>query len=116
MQTKRFTLILAAAWFAISIAVPAQKAAPAESRAEHAFTAAKKAGAPELYAFLRSFPKGADLHMHLSGAVYAETFLREAATQDLCVDTAKLAFVQPAKPRVCAPGNVPTSGVAKDQK
>jgi adenosine deaminase len=31
-------------------------------------------------------PKGGDLHMHLSGAVYAETFLKEAAADNLCVN------------------------------
>ena len=31
-------------------------------------------------------PKGGDLHMHLSGAVYAETFLKEAASDKLCVN------------------------------
>src|SRR5947207_763215 len=29
----------------------------------------------ELLAFLRKMPKGGDLHTHLSGAVYAETFI-----------------------------------------
>ncbi|HZL27109.1 MAG TPA: adenosine deaminase [Acidobacteriaceae bacterium] len=115
MQTKRFTLILAAAWFAISIAAPAQKAAPAESRAEHAFAAAKKAGAPELYAFLKPFPKGADLHMHLSGAIYAETFLTEGAKQGICVDKTALSFEQPAKPGKCAAGQLLAADAVKDQ-
>jgi adenosine deaminase len=56
-----------------------------EVRAENALEAAKHYGAPELYAFLKPFPKGADLHMHLSGAIYAETFIAEAAKQGLCV-------------------------------
>ena len=85
-------------------AVPAQVSSPApsEQRAIRAFEAAKKAGAPELYAFLKPFPKGADLHMHLSGAIYAETFIAEAAQSGLCV-----APVDPA----AAPGlpAVPTS-------
>ena len=33
---------------------------------------------PRLYAFLREMPKGSDLHSHLSGAVYAESYLRWA--------------------------------------
>jgi adenosine deaminase len=60
-------------------------ATPSEQRASRAFEAAKKAGAPQLYAFLKPFPKGADLHMHLSGAIYAETFIAEAIKQGLCV-------------------------------
>lgn len=59
--------------------------APAEARAERAFAAARTLGAPELYAFLKPMPKGADLHMHLSGAVYAETFIAEAARAGLCI-------------------------------
>jgi hypothetical protein len=34
---------------------------------------------PALRAFLRAFPKGADLHSHLSGAIYAENYIQWAA-------------------------------------
>jgi adenosine deaminase len=37
--------------------------------------------------FLRELPKGADLHSHLSGAVYAETYIEWAADEGLCIDT-----------------------------
>jgi adenosine deaminase len=57
----------------------------AETRATRAFEHAKSLGEPRLYAFLRNMPKGADLHMHLSGAIYAETFIDEAARAGLCV-------------------------------
>jgi hypothetical protein len=36
--------------------------------------------------FLHRMPKGGDLHNHLSGAVYAESFIRWAAQDGLCVD------------------------------
>ncbi|MDG6094248.1 adenosine deaminase [Acetobacter sp. AN02] len=36
--------------------------------------------------FLRAFPKGADLHNHLVGAVWAEQFLDWAAADGLCAD------------------------------
>lgn len=39
-----------------------------------------------LYAFLRRMPKGGDLHSHLSGAVYAESIIRWAAEDGLCID------------------------------
>ena len=45
--------------------------------------------------FWTEFPKGADLHVHLSGAVYAETFIREAGEDGLCVDPAALSFAKP---------------------
>jgi adenosine deaminase len=88
--------------------VPANRATSldpkaAEQRTIRAFEAAKasKANALALEAFLEKMPKGADLHMHLSGAVYAETFLKDAATDNLCVNPATLSFVRNA-------------GVAKD--
>jgi adenosine deaminase len=40
----------------------------------------------ELLEFLRKMPKGGDLHTHLSGAVYAETFVTWAAGAKMCVD------------------------------
>jgi hypothetical protein len=39
-----------------------------------------------LLEFIRELPKGADLHNHLSGAVYAETYINFAARDGLCVD------------------------------
>lgn len=66
-----------------------------EADAEKAYNAAVKQGATALYGFLESFPKGADLHVHLSGAVYAETFIRDAGQDRLCVDTAALSFAKP---------------------
>ncbi len=60
-----------------------------------AFEQAVQAGAPSLYAFLLRFPKGADLHVHLSGAIYAETFIRDAAEDGICVDPVGLRFAHP---------------------
>jgi adenosine deaminase len=95
---------------------------PGESRTSRAFDAAKKIGPPELYAFLQPMPKGADLHMHLSGAVYAETFIAEAVQQNLCVDPVKLALAKnagltkslPPQP-VCPEGDVAAATAFKDQ-
>jgi adenosine deaminase len=67
----------------------------AEVRAAHAYDAAVRQGPPALRAFLVQFPKGADLHMHLSGAVYAETLIRDAGEDGLCVDTVALSLAQP---------------------
>ncbi len=98
-----------------------------ETRAENALNAAKHYGMPELYAFLKPFPKGADLHMHLSGAVYAESFIDEAVRQGLCiapVDEGKPAsptgkdavkFVAPVSGEHCGPGAVPASTALSNQ-
>lgn len=65
-----------------------------KSRAALAYVAAVRQGPLALHAFLAGFPKGADLHVHLSGAIYAETFIRDAAEDGLCVDPAGLKFVK----------------------
>jgi len=45
-----------------------------------------------LLAFLQQMPKGGDLHVHLSGAIYAESLIDWASENALCVDrsTSKL--------------------------
>lgn len=43
--------------------------------------------------FLRRMPKGADLHNHLSGAIYAENFIAWAVQDGLCVDRASATFL-----------------------
>ena len=100
-----------------------------EARASRSFSAAKALGAPELYAFLKPMPKGGDLHMHLSGAVYAETFIAEAAKTGLCVGPvdagtpavpqgqAAVRFVGPVNgtPGNCGTGQVPVADAMKRQ-
>ncbi len=67
-------------------------------------------------------PKGADLHLHLSGAVYAETLLKEAALEPLCLDPTTLSLApnvgttRSVSPEaVCGQGNVRASSVLSDQ-
>ncbi len=96
---------------ALLLAAQAHAATPrntstSESRAAQAFEKAGREGPLTLHAFLEAMPKGGDLHMHLSGAVYAETFLDEAAEDGLCVDPAALAFDRTATHGACKPGEV----------
>jgi adenosine deaminase len=102
----------------------AQGATPGEQRAVRAFDAARtdKANALALEALLARMPKGGDLHMHLSGAVYAETFLKEAAADNLCVNPnpkslslVKSTGLTNAGP-VCPDGDVPAASVFQNQK
>ena len=51
-----------------------------------------------LRAFLRALPKGGDLHNHLSGAIYAESYLRWAAEDALCVETQALTITADREP------------------
>jgi adenosine deaminase len=66
-----------------------------EARTSLIYEANLHQGPEALRAFLADFPKGADLHVHLSGAVYAETFIRDAGEDGLCVDTVALSFAKP---------------------
>lgn len=128
-RALRLASMLLACTFAancISAAQPVPAARPASAsatlRASHAFEAARKESPLALRAFLWEMPKGSDLHMHLSGAVYAESFIKAAAEDGLCVDPETLSFVDPRetthtvppKP-VCAHGKVPAESVPSDQ-
>jgi adenosine deaminase len=92
-----------------------------EQRAAHAFDVAR-ANPLDLHAFLVRMPKGADLHYHLSGGIYAESFIRAAAEDDLCVDLASRSFAKPiasaqsAPPQpACGDGKVPATKAYSDQ-
>ncbi len=67
----------------------------AEARTALIYEANLHQGPEALRAFLEDFPKGADLHVHLSGAVYAETFIRDAVEDGACVDTVALSLAKP---------------------
>ena len=87
-------------------APPRTAATSVETRTAQAFEKARAQGSLALHAFLIGMPKGGDLHMHLSGAVYAETFLDEAAEDGLCIDPAALAVDRTAPHGACKPGEV----------
>jgi len=90
-----------------------------EVRASKIFETARAnpANALALETFLRRMPKGADLHMHLSGAVYAETFLKDAAEDGICINPATDSFVRnTAHAAICADGAVLASSVFQNQK
>jgi hypothetical protein len=65
-----------------------------------------------LEAFLREMPKGADLHNHLSGAIYAESYLRWAVDDKLCVVLAT--FTIAAAPCDAGAGRPAASAVVDD--
>jgi len=63
-------------------------------------------------AFLHRMPKGADLHVHLSGAVFAERLIVWAVQDDLCLRVSDLSIV------ACATGDgiVPIAQAIADQR
>lgn len=66
----------------------------------------------KLSAFLRRMPKGGDLHNHLSGAIYAESFIQWAADNGQCVARTSLQIV--ARSECAAPGTVPVKDAYHD--
>jgi adenosine deaminase len=60
---------------------------------------------PQLMTFLLQMPKGADLHNHLSGAIYAESYIQWAAASNDCINTTTMISALPP----CRTGEVPIS-------
>jgi adenosine deaminase/adenosine deaminase CECR1 len=58
---------------------------------------------PQLWAFLLRMPKGGDLHSHLSGAVYAESYVQWAADNGLCINTTTMFLSAPRPNSKCDP-------------
>ena len=58
---------------------------------------------PQLLAFLLQMPKGGDLHNHLSGAIYAESYIQWAADSGDCINTTTMYASLPP----CTTGQVP---------
>lgn len=124
---QRFAVALLSCIASLGYAQSAVKPAhasttPQEQRAIRAFDAAKK-NPLELTAFLANLPKGADLHMHLTGAIYAETFIRQAVADTLCYSPASRSLFKPSgttrsiPPQpVCGEGNRRAEDAFKDQK
>jgi len=79
-------------WFAA--AALAQSAANPEQRTARYFESIRRQPSLQL-AFLRDMPKGGDLHVHLSGALYAENLIDYAASDNLCVDRTTSILIAP---------------------
>jgi adenosine deaminase len=79
---------------------------------------ARAAGPLALEAWLKEMPKGGDLHNHLAGAVYAETWLRDAESDHVCIDPKTLSFARHGSilaTEPCAAGNVGASSLPENQ-
>ena len=118
-------IILALAMLAIGgaraqIKLATDSKASDELRTARALDAARK-NPLDLRAFLVNMPKGGDLHNHLSGAIYAETWIAEAAEDHMCVDRVTLTLTLTAAPanapagKPCSDGKVPASDAFSNQ-
>jgi adenosine deaminase len=68
--------------------------ATAEQKTARHFESIRKSP-PQLFAFLLQMPKGGDLHNHLSGSIYAESYVQWAASKGLCVTQGTMALSDP---------------------
>ena len=88
---------------------PARGGSPEQRTARHFETIRKSP--PEQLAFLLKMPKGADLHNHLSGSIYAERYIEWAAANGLCINTVTMTLSVPPADSKCDPelGQPPVS-------
>ena len=95
LKSKIEVVLLFAA--AIAGSLRAQTAAPvtaAEERTSKHLDAVR--GQPaELMGFLEGLPKGGDLHHHLTGAVYAESYINYAVEDGDCIDRVTYKILAP---------------------
>ena len=94
----------------LALPVVAQKVSPQQRAARYLDSVRQQPSL--LLAFLEQMPKGGDLHNHLYGAVYAESFIQWAAQDGLCVERTSLTLVKPP----CDPsaGKPPAAEALKD--
>jgi len=90
------------------LTLSAQQRGAAEQKTAGYFESIRKSP-PKQTAFLLKMPKGADLHNHLSGSIYAEHYIEWAAEVGLCVNTTTMSLVVPAAPSKCDSGQAPAN-------
>lgn len=89
LRLRHGFLVLALTTFALSFG--------GEKEAAQAFQRALRSD-PQLIAFLKEMPKGADLHNHVSGAIFAENYIESAAKNGLWFDKSTNAFTADGGP------------------
>ncbi len=73
-----------------------------EQKTARYFESIRKSPQQQL-AFLLRMPKGGDLHNHLSGSIYAESYVQWAAENGLCVNNETMALLVPPVKSTCDP-------------
>ena len=95
--------LLARCWIVLVLAnltVTAHAETPEEKTARH--LEAIRDQPSLLLAFMREMPKGGDLHNHLAGAIYAESWIDFAAHDNLCVDRSTSNLIAPPCDKTCS--------------
>ena len=93
MSTLAIGLALASA-----ACVTSRGVSPTNEERTAAWLDAHRDRPPMVRMFLQRMPKGADLHSHLSGAVYAESYIAWAVEAGLCVETASSTITACCRP------------------
>ena len=113
---SRFRLVCASCLLAVAVVtLRAETQAPRPDGAEAAAAqrfAAIRDDHVQLQQFLREMPKGGDLHIHLSGAVRAETYLGWASEAGLCLVIETMVLARP--PCDLGAGRPPASSASGD--
>jgi adenosine deaminase len=120
-------LVLFTAFFALTASSQAQTKGKSpsgitalEKRASLSLEAARS-NPLQLRNLLLKMPKGSDLHNHLYGAIYAETWISNAAEDRMCIDpgaihgTTSVFSPGDGQPPACEAGKVAAASVFKDQ-
>ncbi len=92
---------------------PAQTVEQVRQSSEHATAAYMESirnNPAELVAFLRAMPKGGDLHNHLTGAIYAENYIRFGIERDFCINPRTFVASKPP----CTSVQVPLAKSSQD--
>lgn len=76
--------------------------ASADQAATNTYFEAVKDRPALLRPFLEAMPKGGDIHNHLAGAIYAETYLDWAVESALCIDLSVPRIIPEAEGKDCA--------------
>src|SRR5689334_21013570 len=112
-STRVKTLLLLAGIFAPVVCAAADTVDSSDQRGTESYVESMRKDPNQLHAFLREMPTGGDLHNHLLGAIYAETFIGWAAEKGLCVDPNSFYLTEP--PCGGKKGTVPARNALTDR-
>ncbi|HEX7335124.1 MAG TPA: hypothetical protein VF290_26730 [Pyrinomonadaceae bacterium] len=93
---------------ALTLSAQSNVKSASEQKTANYFESIRKSP-PKQLAFLLKMPKGADLHNHLSGSIYAERYIEWAAQAGLCVNNSTMTLVVPSTPSKCDSTQTPAN-------
>ncbi len=104
--------VLASGGCAHAVAPAGARAASTPDESINRYLQSIRGDTARLITFLREMPKGGDLHNHLGGAIYAESMIKWAGADGLCLTVATFTLMPPP----CAPevGKPPAAAIAQN--